>query len=71
MYLTVTTIFSTSHILYYYNVVSLIAVTGGRHELVPQNVYTEAEKFAKVTVYHNISSECHINFSVFLYGPTP
>lgn len=23
-------------------------VTGGRHELVPNNVFTEAEKFAKV-----------------------
>jgi hypothetical protein len=26
----------------------IFTVTGGKHELVPQNVYAEAEKFAKV-----------------------
>jgi len=29
-------------------VVIIFTVTGGKHELVPKNVYTEAEKFAKV-----------------------
>ena len=27
---------------------TFIIVTGGKHELVPQSVFTEAEKFAKV-----------------------
>lgn len=27
-----------------------LVVTGGKHEFVPQNVYAEAEKFAKVSL---------------------
>lgn len=36
---------------FYYTVffnVLVFPVTGGRHELVPKNVFTEAEKYAKV-----------------------
>ena len=35
---------------------SLVSVTNGKHEFVPKNVFTEAEKFAKVIYTCNTCS---------------